>query len=112
MVMRMEEIREKLRNIKEPKNLKDYFRRMLDENEKIAAATIKQGWWLAEIVYDNNKDAWKELGIRWPDLIKAASIIYLHSIAWIKGEITWQELMDKLLETVIVIKKIGGTHGK
>ena len=98
-------IREKLHNIAEPTGLKKHFRDMLAKEEKIAIATIKQGWWLAKIVY-NNKDLWKKLGVRWPDLVKAAASIYVYSIAWIKDKISWRELIDKLIDTALTIKKI------
>jgi len=102
----MKGTRERLRNIEEPSNLKEYLKRMLSENERIAIATIKQGWWLAKIIYDNNKDIWKELGVRWPDLVKAAASIYVYSIAWIQDKISWQELIDKLIDTALTIRKI------
>lgn len=108
MGMSIEELRREILEIGEPVELKEHFKRMLNEEEKIAVATIKQGWWLAKIVYDRTKEKLKSKGIRWPDLVKAASTIYIHSIAWVKNEISWQELLEKLLETVIVIKKIGG----
>jgi len=108
----MEELREEILRIDEPVELKKHFRRMLEEEEKIAVATIRQGWWLAKIVYDGTKEKLRSRGIKWPDLVKAAASIYLHSIAWIQDKITWQQLLEKLLETVIVIKKIGGAHGK
>jgi len=102
----MEEIRKRLGNVEEPRSLKDYFKRMLNENEKIAIATIRQGWWLAKIIYDNNKDTWKKLGVRWPDLVKAAASIYVYSIAWIQDKITWQELIDRLIDAALTIGKI------
>jgi len=102
----MDELKEEIMRIGEPVGLKNHFRRMLEEEEKIAVATIKQGWWLAKIIYDGAKEKLKSMGIKWTDLVKAAASIYIHSIAWIQDKISWQELIDKLIDTALTIKKI------
>ena len=60
-----------LDGIEEPKDLKEHFRKLLEEDKEIAEATIKQSVWLAKHIWDRKKDILKKNGVTWQMLVSA-----------------------------------------
>ena len=95
-----------LNGIEEPKDLRKYFKKLLDEDKEIAEAAIKQSFWLAKYIWDKKKDILKKNGITWQMLMSAARDSFPLALAWIIDKLSWRELIsyiDRQLENMAAI---------
>ena len=95
-----------LEDLEEPRDLKTYFVNLLQENEELAKAAIKQSSWLAKYIWDRKREILKRKRITWQMLMSAVRNSYPLTLSWILNKFSWKDLLEfieKQLEQMIVI---------
>lgn len=90
----------------EPQDSKEMWRRMLQENRRLALANIKQGTWFTKPYWDSNRDVLKAQGITWQDLMEAYKLSQYKVIEWIEGKESWENVISFFKDQLNTIARI------
>jgi len=89
----------------EPVSIKANFKKGLDTNFRGTIAVIEQSTWAASYLWTNYR--WglilKQYGFSWQMFMKAVRANALSFIMWVKGEKTWEDAVNNLID---IIEKI------